>query len=116
MAAYYASKTYVLSFSKGLARELRGTGVSVTALCPGPTKSSFEERSGADRTILYKFMPKMTAAAVAHAGYEGMKRQSTVVLPGIMSKIVAFAGELPPRRIAVEVNRLLLEEAGNRIP
>jgi uncharacterized protein len=116
MAAYYASKAYVLSLSKGLARELRGTGVSVTALCPGPTKSSFEERSGADRTILYKFMPKMTAAAVARAGYEGMKRQSTVVLPGVMSKIVAFAGELPPRRIAVEVNRLLLEEAGNRIP
>ena len=54
MAAYYASKAYVLSFSKGLARELKGTGVSVTALCPGPTKSSFEERSGADRTILYK--------------------------------------------------------------
>lgn len=65
MAAYYASKAHVLSFSKGLARELKGTGVSVTALCPGPTKSSFEERSGADRTILYKFLPKMTAAAVA---------------------------------------------------
>ena len=42
MAAYYASKAYVLSFSKGLARELKGTGVSVTALCPGPTVSSFE--------------------------------------------------------------------------
>jgi short-subunit dehydrogenase len=69
MAAYYASKAYVLSFSKGLARELKGTGVSVTALCPGPTVSSFEERSGADRTVLYKFMPKMTAAAVARAGY-----------------------------------------------
>ena len=82
MAAYYASKAYVLSFSKGLASELKGTGVSVTALCPGPTKSSFEERSGAGRTILYKFMPKTTAAAVAHAGYKGMKRQSTVVIPG----------------------------------
>lgn len=110
MAAYYASKAYVLSFSKGLARELKGTGVSVTALCPGPTKSSFEERSGAGRTILYKFVPKMTAAAVARAGCEGMKRQSTVVIPGLLSKIVAFAGELPPRRIAVEVNRLLLRE------
>ena len=108
MAAYYASKAHVLSFSKGLARELKGTGVSVTALCPGPTKSSFEERSGADRTILYKFLPKMTAAAVA---YKGMIRQSTVVIPGLLSKIVAFAGELPPRRIAVEVNRMLLWEA-----
>ena len=115
MAAYYASKAYVLSFSKGLARELKGTGVSVTALCPGPTKSSFEERSGADRTILYKYVPKMTAAAVARAGYQGMQRQSTVVIPGLLSKIVAIAGELPPRRIAVEVNRLLLHEAGNHV-
>ena len=114
MAAYYASKAYILSFSKGLAREVKGTGVSVTALCPGPTKSSFEERSGADRTILYKFLPKMTAAAVARAGYKGMIRQSTVVIPGLLSKIVAFAGELPPRRIAVEVNRILLWEASSK--
>ena len=56
MAAYYASKAYVVSFSKGLARELKGSGVSVTALCPGPTDSSFEERSGAGRTILYKHL------------------------------------------------------------
>ena len=111
MAAYYASKAYVVSFSKGLARELKGSGVSVTALCPGPTDSSFEERSGAGRTILYKHLPKMTAAAVARAGYEGMRRQSTVVIPGLLPKILAFAGELPPRRIAVEVNRLLLREA-----
>jgi short-subunit dehydrogenase len=59
-------------------------------------------------------MPKMTAAAVARAGYQGMQRQSTVVIPGVLSKIVAVAGELPPRRVAVEVNRLLLQEAGTR--
>ena len=114
MAAYYARKAYVLSLSTGLARELKGTGVSVTGVCPGPTVSSFEERSGADRTVLYKFMPKMTAAAVARAGYQGMQHQSTVVIPGVLSKIVAFAGELPPRRIAVEINRLLLQEARTR--
>jgi short-subunit dehydrogenase len=108
MAAYYGSKAYVVSFSKGLARELKGSGVSVTALCPGPTDTSFVERSGAGRTILYRHLPKMTAAAVARAGYEGMTRQSTVVIPGLLPKMLAFAGELPPRRIAVEVNRLLL--------
>jgi short-subunit dehydrogenase len=113
MAGYYASKAYVVSFSKGLARELSGTGVSVTALSPGLTESSFEDRSGAGRTFLYKLMPKMTAAAVARAGYEGMKRHSTVVIPGLLTKILAFAGELPPRRIAVEVNRLLLREASS---
>ena len=108
---HYASKAYVVSFSKGLARELKGSGVSVTACARDPRVLSFEERSGAGRTILYKHLPKMTAAAVARAGYEGMRRQSTVVIPGLLPKILAFAGELPPRRIAVEVNRLLLREA-----
>jgi len=50
----------------------------------------------------------MTAAAVARAGYEGMKRDSTVVIPALWNKLIAFAGELPPRRIALEVNRRLL--------
>jgi uncharacterized protein len=107
MAAYYATKAYVLSFSKGLARELDGTGVSVTTLSPGPTETSFDDTAGANVDVLYKRMPKMTAAAVARAGYEGMKRQSMVVIPGFLTKTLAIAGELPPRRIALEVNRLL---------
>ena len=110
MAAYYASKSYVLSLSKGLARELSGTGVSVTALCPGPTETSFEERSGANRTVLYKWVPTMPAKSVARAGYRGMKRRAGVVIPGLIAKVLAFAGELPPRRIALEVNRFLLRE------
>jgi len=107
MAAYYATKAYVLSFSKGLACELEGTGVSVTALSPGPTETSFDDTAGANVDVPYKRLPKMTAAAVARAGYEGMKRQSMVVIPGLLTKTLALAGELPPRRIALEVNRLL---------
>jgi short-subunit dehydrogenase len=109
MAAYYASKSYVVSFSKGLARELTGSGITVTALSPGLTESSFEERAGAGEARVFRLMPKMTAAAVARAGYEGMKRGSTSVIPGLWAKIIAFAGELPPRRIALEINRWLLE-------
>jgi short-subunit dehydrogenase len=82
--------------------------VSVTALCPGPTQTSFDEKSGANRTILYARFPAMGASDVARAGYRGMMRRSTVVLPGLMTKTLAIAGELPPRRIALEVNRLLL--------
>src|SRR5262249_54426974 len=56
-AVYYASKSFVLSFSRGLSRELRGTGVTVTALCPGPTRTSFDAAAGATNTALYQWMP-----------------------------------------------------------
>ncbi len=112
MAAYYATKAYVLSFSKGLARELDGSGVSVTVLSPGPTETSFDDRSGADVNVLYKRLPKMSSEAVARAGYRGMKRQSMAVVPGVITKALAVAGELPPRRIALEVNRLLWTPLG----
>jgi short-subunit dehydrogenase len=113
-AVYYAAKSFVLSFSKGLARELRGSGVSVTALCPGPTDTPFEKKSGATDTALYKWMPPTSAAAVARAGYRGMMRGSGVVIPGVIARLLAFAGELPPRRIALEVNRMLLRPLSRR--
>lgn len=108
MAVYYATKAYVLSFSKGLSLELRGSGVSVTALSPGVTKSSFEERAGASETYLYTLVPQMTAKAVAQAGYRAMMRGRRVAIPGLWAKLLSFAGELPPRAIALEVNRWLL--------
>jgi short-subunit dehydrogenase len=111
-AVYYATKAFVLSFSKGLGRELHGTGITVTTLCPGPTKTAFEATAGATETALYKWVPSMTAAAVARAGYRGMMRGAGVVIPGGAAKLLAFAGELPPRGIALEVNRLLLRAAG----
>lgn len=107
-AVYYASKAFVLSFSKALARELRGSGVTVTTLCPGPTKTSFDTTAGATEAGLYKWVPLMSASAVARAGYRGMMRGSSVVIPGVLTKVLAVAGELPPRRVALEVNRLLL--------
>lgn len=108
-AAYYATKSFVLSFSRSLALELRGGGVTVTALCPGPTKTSFDATAGAAGSALYRWVPAMSAAAVARAGYRGMMRGSEVVIPGAIAKLMALAGALPPRRIALEVNRLLLQ-------
>lgn len=111
MAAYYASKAYVLSFSRGLSRELRGTGVSVTALCPGPMDTDFERAAGAAGTVLYARLSTLSATVVARAGYLGLQRGSVVVTPGLLTKLLAFAGALPPRRVALEVNHWLLSDA-----
>jgi short-subunit dehydrogenase len=107
-AAYYATKSYVLSFSKGLARELAGSGVSVTVLSPGLTHSAFEGKTGASETNLYRLVPQSTANSVARAGYRAMMSGRRAVIPGLGTKLLAFAGELPPRAIALEVNHWLL--------
>jgi len=109
MAVYYATKSYVLSFSLGIAEELAGSGVSVTALCPGPTLSSFEQRAGAQQSRVYRFFPQSTSREVAIAGYRGLMRGRRVVIPGVPSKVMAYAGELSPRPIALAVNRFLLK-------
>jgi uncharacterized protein len=108
-AVYYATKTYVLSFSRGLDRELAGSGVTVTVLCPGPTHTAFEASAGATGTALYEWVPTIPAAAVARAGYLGMMRGKKTVIPGLAAKLIAFAGQLPPRWLALELNRLLLK-------
>jgi uncharacterized protein len=109
MSTYYASKSFVLSFSRGVGRELAGTGVSVTALCPGPTRTAFGERAGVAGTPLYRWFATMDAKRVAAAGYRGLMHQRAVVVPGASAKVMAIAGGLPPRRVALEVNRMLLE-------
>jgi short-subunit dehydrogenase len=110
MAAYYGSKAYVLSFSKGLAVELRGTGVTVTALCPGLTRTEFMKRSGATRTVLDR-TSSSSPKFVANQGFEGLMRGRSVVIPGALPKLLALAGKLAPRRIALAVNERLLRQA-----
>jgi short-subunit dehydrogenase len=99
MAVYYASKAYVLSFSEALSNELSGTGVAVTALCPGPTRTGFQERAGAKDMQLMKskMMAVMDAATVAKKGYEGMMKNKRVIIPGLMNRIVATAARIGPR-------------------
>ena len=110
MAVYYATKSYVLSFSRAIRRELRGTGVSVTVLCPGATSTEFEATAKAQNTRLFHWLKPMEARDVARAGFEGMQRGSGVVVPGWLNKFIALSTELLPSSVTLEINRFLLDE------
>ncbi len=96
MAVYYATKAYVLSFSEALFCELAPRGVRVTALCPGPVPTEFQERAGIvpgfDSRVL-----NISAANVALAGYRGLMAGKRLVLPGIGMKVIPFMLRFVPR-------------------
>lgn len=108
MAVYYASKAYVLSLSEALAEEVRGTGVTVTVLCPGATETGFQERAEVQSALLLK-LPMANAAKVAKAGIDGMMRGKAVVVPGLMNKIVAMAPKLTPRSLLIKISGKAVE-------
>jgi len=102
-ASYVASKHYVLAFTRGLRSELAGTGVSITALCPGPASTEFADSSGVGASRVYRWLPKTSLSAVASTGYRATMAGRTTATPGLLNKLFAFFGELPPRGIAQAV-------------
>ena len=105
MAVYYACKAYVLSFSQAIAEELRGSGVTVTCLCPGATATGFANRAHAAGTRLFKRLPVANAASVARAGYRGMLQGRDLVIPGLLNNLTWLASKLSPRRLLIWVSR-----------
>lgn len=108
MAVYCASKAYVLSFSEALANELKGTNITVTALCPGATKSGFQEKAEIEDS---KFVKNLVSAEdVAEFGYNAMMKGKTVAVHGFMNKIMASSVRFIPRKIVTTVARKTLEK------
>ena len=99
MAVYYASKAYVLSFSEALAEEVRGTGVTVTALCPGPTESGFQAAADMEHSALVKGRRLPSSAEVARAGVRAMHRGDAVAVVGAQNKVLVASARLAPRPV-----------------
>src|SRR4051812_42919926 len=107
MAVYYATKAYVLSFSEALSEELSGTGVTVTCLCPGVTKTEFQKVAGVEEVPLTKGPLSMTARSVAEAAYSGLAKGRRLVIPGVHNKVGVQAVRLSPRAVILKVVRRL---------
>jgi short-subunit dehydrogenase len=107
MAVYYASKAYVISFSQAIAEELRGSGVTVTCLCPGATQTGFAERANMNDTLLFR-MAVADSATVAKAGIDAMMAGKDMCVPGIRNKLTALSTKITPRRLLVSVSGRLV--------
>jgi short-subunit dehydrogenase len=99
MAVYYASKAFVLSFSEALSAELAPDGVSVTALCPGPVPTGFQERAGFSKGIRSLKFSVVPSPVVAQAAYEGMMARKRLVTPGLATKFFALTAPLTPKPV-----------------
>jgi short-subunit dehydrogenase len=109
MAVYYATKAYVLSFTEALANELDGSGVTATALCPGPTITEFQKEAGVEGSRLFRSRLVMNAADVARAGYAGMQRGKRLVIPGAGNFALVEALRFTPRRLVTAIARRIQE-------
>ena len=108
-AVYFATKAFVLSFSESLANELHGTGVTVTALCPGPTRTEFVGYADMDGTP--GFRRAAPARKVAQIGYDAMLKGKPLVIPGLLNKLTAhLALRLAPRSLATKLSRATMEK------
>ena len=108
-SVYAATKAYVLSFGEALAGELRGTGVTVTTLCPGATRTEFHERANMKRIRLLRFSWDR-ADTVALVGYRAMLRGQRVAVPGFFNKFTLFMGNFIPRSWRVAMAHYMIKE------
>lgn len=103
MAVYYATKNFVLNFSVALSRELKDTGVTVTALCPGPTEPGFQKASGNEDSQLVKGKKLPTAAEVVKFGYQSMMRGRIVAVHGRMNRLQVMLSKILPVEVVADI-------------
>lgn len=110
-AGYGATKAFVLSFSQALWGETRGTGVTVTALCPGPTATGFVDALSADVSHIGLYKHLAAPAPVVRAGLRGLERGRAVVVPGWRNKLSASAGRFSPGWVSALIAKRMLQPA-----
>jgi short-subunit dehydrogenase len=111
MSVYCATKAYVLSFSEAVNNEVSDTGITVTALCPGPTESGFQAAAALEDSKLFKGKNIPTSKTVAEYGYRAMMSGKTVAIHGLVNSILANFVRIMPRSLVVKVTRNLLDKA-----
>ncbi len=115
MAAYFATKAALLSFSEALAEEMAGSGITVSAFCPGPVRTGFLDASGVNRTWLSRVLRPARSDVVARAGWQGFKEGRPVIVPGVLNTLMAWSTRFVPRGLTRRMTRLLLVPRKRRV-
>ncbi len=114
-AIYYASKAFVLHFTEALAEELSGTGTTVTCLCPGPVQTNFQKRAHVGGSSRANQRLVMDVREVARLGYEGMKGDKRIVIPGWKNRLLTNLLRLAPRETVTKIVGRMYAARANRI-
>ena len=109
ISTYAATKSFVLSFSEAVAEEVLGSGVTVTVLCPGATRTEFQVRAKMADSKLFKSGSVMTAGAVAEIGYKAMMEGKTLSIAGFKNLMGMEALRIAPRSIVRKMAKKLQE-------
>ncbi len=110
MSVYYATKAFVLHFSEAIANELEGSGVTVTALCPGATQSGFQLAAAMEESKLVKGKKLPTSAEVAEYGYKAMMKGEKVAIHGFLNALMANSIRFTPRSLVLKMVRMMQDK------
>lgn len=110
MSVYYATKAFVLHFSEAIANELEGSGVTVTALCPGATESGFQSAAAMEESKLVKGKKLPTSLEVAEYGYKAMMKGEKVAIHGMMNYLMANSVRFSPRAMVLKMVRMMQDK------
>lgn len=109
MAVYFATKSFVLNFSEGIGEELKKYNITVTALCPGPTKTHFGEESNMNASKLVKNVKIASSKEVALLGYKAMMKGRPTVIHGAMNKLAPFGVRFMPRKWVTKLSARVMQ-------
>ncbi len=109
MSVYYASKSFVLSFSEAVRNEIRKTNVNISVLCPGPTATEFEKSANLEKSTLFTKIKVMSPEKVALIGYKGLQKKKPLIITGKINSTLIFLNRFVPREVVVNIARKLQE-------
>lgn len=109
MANYYASKSYVLSFTEAIRSEINNRNIKISTLCPGPTETNFEKASKLDNGHLFNSMKVMSAEKVVKIAYKDFNRGKSIIIPGFTNKLIVFISRFISRNLLLKITKKIMK-------